>query len=147
MNYLAFSRLICLYMNMSATLKELQKAFESLKTSKKLLHEAIDQNSTHIELHRALRDSCIQRFEFCVELSWKISMKVLGLSTQAPNPAIREMAQNGLIEDTQLWFNFLVARNKTSHSYDEGVAQEVYREIEKFIEAEELLIEKLSTFK
>ena len=128
---------------MSATLNELQKAFESLKTSKKLLQEAIAKDSAHIELHRALRDSCIQRFEFCVELSWKISTKMLGLPTQAPNPAVREMAQNGLIDDTQVWFNFLIARNKTSHSYDEDVAQEVYREIEKFIGEQEKLIKNL----
>jgi nucleotidyltransferase substrate binding protein (TIGR01987 family) len=128
---------------MSATLNELQKAFESLKTSKKLLQEAFTTDSAHIELHRALRDSCIKRFEFCVELSWKISVKMLGLTTQAPNPAIREMAQNGLIDEPQMWFNFLIARNKTSHSYDEDIAKEVYREIEKFIGEQEKLIKNL----
>jgi hypothetical protein len=50
-------------------------------------------------LHRALRDSCIQRFEFCVELAWNTSIKSLGLDTRAPNPAARGMAQNVLIDD------------------------------------------------
>lgn|SRR5690606_3097818 len=133
---------------MSTNIDELVKASDSLKTAKKLLEQAQSENPQNIELHKALRDSCIQRFEFCVELAWKASMKVLGLlQTKAPNPAIREMAQNGLIDDTKPWFNFLLARNKTSHSYDEDVAQEVFDVLEDFIPELEKLITNLSGHK
>ena len=70
-------------------------------------------------MHKALRDACIQRFEFCVELSWKTSVRAFGLEIKSPNTAIRDMARNTLIDNTQIWFDFLVARNKTSHTYDE----------------------------
>jgi nucleotidyltransferase substrate binding protein (TIGR01987 family) len=126
---------------MGATVHELEKIKDSLKTSVSLLNSAISNDTNNIELHKALRDACIQRFEFCVELAWKVSIKILGLETKAPNPAIRDMAQNKLIDDTKLWFDFLVARNKTSHSYDEDVAKEVYHEAKKIIpELEELIL-------
>lgn len=74
---------------MSTTITELEKAKVSLETS-------IQNDSANTEMHKALRDACIQRFEFCVELAWKVSIKSLGLDTKAPNPAIRDMAQNKL---------------------------------------------------
>ncbi len=132
---------------MSATLHELKKASDSLQIAQRLLSDFIQKESGNIELHKALRDSCIQRFEFCVELSWKISMKLLGLETKAPNPAIRDMAQNKLIDDPQIWFEFLLARNKTSHTYDEDVAKEVYSEVARLIPELEKLLEKLAQLK
>jgi nucleotidyltransferase substrate binding protein (TIGR01987 family) len=71
-------------------------------------------------------------------------MKVLGLQVKAPNPAIREMAQNGLIDNPEKWFEFILARNKTSHSYDEDIAEEVYQEIVLFIPELDKLINKLA---
>ncbi|WP_374078242.1 HI0074 family nucleotidyltransferase substrate-binding subunit [Bdellovibrio bacteriovorus] len=132
---------------MSATLHELKKASDSLQIAQRLLRDANQNDPNNIDLHKALRDSCIQRFEFCVELSWKISIKLLGLDTKAPNPAIRDMAQNNLIDDPQIWFEFLLARNKTSHTYDEDVAKEVYREVERLIPELEKLLEKLAQLK
>lgn len=132
---------------MSATINELIKASDSLKTAQNLLTQSLKETPEKIELHKALRDSCIQRFEFCVELAWKISIKMLGLETKAPNPAIREMAQNNLIDDPQIWFDFLLARNKTSHSYDEDVAQEVYQEIARLIPELDKLLLRLAKLK
>lgn len=132
---------------MSATFQELQKASDSLKIAQGLLQRSLQDDPQNVELHKALRDSCIQRFEFCVELSWKISVKMLGLDTKAPNPAFREMAQNNLIQDPQIWFEFLLARNKTSHSYDEDVAREVYKEVARLIPELDKLLLKLAQLK
>lgn len=113
---------------MSVSLDELVKATQSLKTAKALLEDATQTQPKNLELYKALRDSCIQRFEFCVELAWKTSIKTLGLQTRAPNPAIREMAMNSLISDPKLWFQFLESRNKSSHTYDEEVAVAIYKD-------------------
>ncbi len=128
---------------MSTTVEELSKAARSLKVSSDLLKNAIAQEPKNIELHKLLRDGSIQRFEFCIELAWKVSMKVLGLTVLAPNPAIRDMARNNLIDDPQLWFDFLTARNKTSHTYEEEIAKVVYAEVEKLIPELEQLIKRL----
>ncbi len=116
--------------NLSLTANELKKAIDALKIALQLLKTSHIESPENIELHKALRDACIQRFEFCVEHSWKTSMRILGLDVKAPNTAIREMARNNLISDTTSWFDFLVARNKTSHTYDEDIAKEVYSFIE-----------------
>lgn len=85
---------------MSTKLEELIKATESLKISRHLLKTSLEKDSNNVELHKALRDSCIQRFEFCVELAWKTAVKALGLQIKAPNPAIRDMAQTHQYLDT-----------------------------------------------
>ena len=81
----------------SLTLIELKKASESLKIAQDLLIHSLNKESQNIELHKALRDSCIQRFEFCIELAWKISIKILGLNTKSPNIAIRISLQSKFI--------------------------------------------------
>lgn len=132
---------------MSTTIEELVKATASLTISRNLFNQTIKSQPEHVELHKVLRDGVIQRFEYCIELAWKISIKLLGLQTKAPNPAIRDMAQNHLIDNTELWFGFLLARNKTSHIYDEDVAAEVYSEVDKLIPELERLIERLRNLK
>jgi hypothetical protein len=35
-------------------------------------------------------------------------------------------AENGLIEDVEAWFQYHLARNQTSHTYDPSIAASVY---------------------
>jgi nucleotidyltransferase substrate binding protein (TIGR01987 family) len=87
------------------------------------------------------RDASIQRFEFCIELSWKVAAKKLGSASTAAKPVLREMAQNGLIGDVTAWFAYIEARNKSSHSYDKKIAGEVFSVIPGFlVEAQKLLV-------
>jgi len=132
---------------MGISIEELQKATHLLKVAIQLLKQTSAQQPQNLELERALRDACIQRCEFCVEIAWKSSIRVLGLETKAPNPAVRDMAQNKLIDDPKVWFEFLAARNKTSHTYDEVVAKEVYAEIEKIVPELEKLAGRLQKIK
>ena len=127
----------------SLSTKELKNVIASLKTSSRLLEEARNGQPQAVELQKALRDSCIQRFEFCVELSWKTAVKALGLELKSPNTAIRDMARNNLIDETDTWFELLTARNKTSHTYDEDVAKEVYAITQKSIPYFEDLCQKI----
>jgi nucleotidyltransferase substrate binding protein (TIGR01987 family) len=129
----------------NTTAQELKNAINSLKVASQLLQDANKNEPQNIDLHKALRDACIQRFEFCVELSWKTAIKALGLEIKSPNIAIRDMARNNLIDNTDLWFDLLVARNKTSHTYDEDVAVEVYTMTQKSIVHFENLYEKIES--
>lgn len=79
-----------------------------------------------LPMNDVVRDATIQRFEFCVELSWKTARKVMGTQTTAPKQVIREMAQAGLIDDVQVWFDALEKRNLSSHTYNEDLANDVY---------------------
>jgi len=120
---------------------------------------AVMTNSTS-EFHRAvvaleavlrlpendvIRDATIQRFEFCVELAWKTSKKIMGTATTAPKQVIREMAQNGFISDVPLGFEAIEMRNLSSHTYDEALALKVFEFVRSFAPQFRALLSKLSS--
>ncbi len=115
---------------------EFEKAIDTLKSALGFA-EQLKNDETHFKI---VRDACIQRFEYCIELAWKTSMKKLGSQTKFAKPAIREMARADLIESAELWLDFIEARNNSSHSYEEEVAKSVFTHILQFKpEAEKLL--------
>lgn len=89
------------------------------------------------------RDATIQRFEFCIELAWKTSKKKLGTATTAPRVIIREMSQQGLIASPEKWFSYLEARNLSSHTYREDLAEQVYQVAKEFLPEAQALLSKL----
>lgn len=125
---------------MSISIKELQKAILSLEKAVSLYNE-----SKSIPEKKAFRDASIQRFEFTIELCWKVSMKILGSTTAAAKMAIREMARNNLINNPVDWINFIEGRNETLHSYDEDVAKKVYIMILNFLPHANDLFNKLNS--
>ncbi len=127
-------------MKSSISFNELDKAIVSLE---KALTYYQKTPSVDEEMQKAFRDACIQRFEYCIELSWKVSMKALGSTTLAAKPAIREMARNNLILNPELWMSFIEARNHSSHSYDEEVATKVFKAIEIFYKEVKVLLTNL----
>lgn len=85
------------------------------------LQEALSQPKNDF-----LRDSTIQRFEFCIELAWKTSKKIMGTRTSAPKDVIREMAQSSYIQNADIWLKAIDMRNLSSHTYKEDLAEQVY---------------------
>ncbi len=90
------------------------------------------------------RDASIQRFEFCIELAWKVSKRYLGTDTSAPKQVIREMGQAGLIDDVVLWLQAIDQRNLSSHTYNEQLAQEVFCFAKNFLVELQSLMKKLA---
>ena len=82
------------------------------------------------------RDGAIQRFEFTFELSWKTLAKVLQqdkpLQDNSVKGIIREAAKQNLIEDVEAWFEFQHARNQTSHTYNQEIAEHVFARARTF---------------
>ena len=116
---------------LAVSIVEYKKAVSKLK-------EALAQ-----EKNEFIRDSVIQRFEFCVELAWKTSKKMMGTSTTAPKQVIREMAQNKLIDNVEIWLRAIDERNLSSHTYNEDLAEKVYDFIKNFYSNFEDLSKKL----
>ena len=98
-----------------------------------------------------LRDACIQRFEYCFELSWKMVKRRLELDISnsaevdgySKRTLFRVAAERGLVANPEAWFVYLVQRNKTSHTYDAKVASEVAAVIEDFSRDARALLEQL----
>lgn len=94
------------------------------------------------------RDASIHRFEFTFELAWKAMKRVLrykGLQANSPRDVIRDAASEGLILDPVLWFGFLENRNRTVHTYNEAIADEIYADLPSFNRALEQLLVKLQS--
>lgn len=118
---------------------EFEKALDTLQVAVDFSEKVKGDESQF----KIARDACIQRFEYCIELSWKVSLKKLGSQTKFPKPGIREMARGDLIDSAEEWLQFLEARNNTSHSYDEGVAKSVFEEIKRFLPKARILLSNL----
>ncbi len=81
-------------------------------------------------------DATIQRFEFTIELFWKLLKVILeskGVEVQYPKDVLREAFKGYLIDDEEQWLSMLKDRNLTSHTYDEKLAHEVYERIKAYV--------------
>ena len=89
-----------------------------------------------------VRDACVQRFEYCYELSHKSLRRYLQASeaatTDVPSasfPALIRLGhQRGLLaSDWECWNQFRQARNTTSHTYDSAAADSVLQILPAFL--------------
>ena len=112
-------------------MEKLENKFNSFQTALARLEEAIQLYQK--ENHPVLLDGTIQRFEFTVELAWKVMKEYLESEKfgefNSPKSTIKEAYRVGLIEDGETWLDMLDDRNLTSHTYDEECAKEIYRKI------------------
>lgn len=85
-----------------------------------------------IDPDRGYIDATIQRFEFSVELFWKLLKRLLsdlGQETHYPKAVLKEAFVVELIHQEQVWLAMLNDRNETSHTYDEELADAIYGRI------------------
>lgn len=119
----------------SLSVESLERAFNFLNSFSE--HDCTEQEKAGI----------IKVFEICYELSWKVIKKVLlfkGVDVGSPRDAFREAALNGIIEDPTPWFDFLKMRNRTVHTYDLEVLDEIVGILPLFKKEMSILIEHLS---
>ena len=80
-----------------------------------------------------LKEGVIQRFEYTHELAWNVMKDfledrgVLGLF--GSRDATREAFGVELITDGKIWMDMINSRNKTSHTYNEEIADEIFVKI------------------
>jgi len=83
-----------------------------------------------------VRDAAIQRFEFSFELSWKAiqaAARLEGQDCTSPRTAFATAWRNGWISDEPAWLDMLDERNKTSHTYREAMAKEVFDNLPRHV--------------
>lgn len=130
---------------MSIEIAPLRNALQSLERG--LARHRLDR------LDEELRDACIQRFEYCFELSWKMLKRQIEAETgntaevdgYSKRTLFRVAAERGLIDSPEPWFVYLVQRNKTSHAYNAQVATELAAVLEEFFTAASTLLARLET--
>lgn len=100
-----------------------------------------------LEAHSELdRDGTIQRFEFTFELAWKVIQEFVrykGLETASPRDAFRLGADLKIIDNPEIWFEFLKDRNTSTRLYDEGEAEKIFSRLPMFAAEAKKLLENI----
>ena len=129
---------------MSIDLGSLEQAVASLKGALETYDAQLVSSTPGVQL--VLRDGVIQRFEYTMELCWKMLKRHLEESglERVDSFGIKELFrvgyEQGLVTDPVVWFDYLKKRNLTSHTYDEETAKTVFAAARSFLpDAEDLL--------
>ena len=102
----------------------------SLQSEIQRFEEALSAPETDLT-----RDAAIQRFEFCFELAWKViqeKSRTEGLDCYSPKSCIKLAFKNQWVKDETSWLAMLEDRNRTSHTYDEVLAADVYSRLPNY---------------
>lgn len=110
------------------------------------------ENAGYI-LNDLIKQGLIQSFEYTHELAWSV-MKDYALyqgnaEVGGSRDATREALQLQIISDGKVWMEMIVSRNKTSHTYNEEIANEIFSKITyeyhaAFIDFQKVMEEKRS---
>jgi nucleotidyltransferase substrate binding protein (TIGR01987 family) len=120
-----------------SALKKAAASFEKALAFAKNVESKSEEQCIDFEYDTA-RASLIQHFEFCYELCWKTMKRFIEMDIGAEADILtrkdlfRISAEKQLIADFECWVEFHRARNRTSHIYDENVADEVYQSAKTF---------------
>ena len=115
-------------------MERLKQKVDSAKRALKTLQELLGcQNPSMVE-----RDAAIQRFEYTFEAVWKAGKAFLreieGLKIGSPKGVIRGLLKVGLFteEQTALALSMVDDRNLTSHTYNEGLAEQIFEQLDNY---------------
>lgn len=125
--------------------------FESLEKAIKQLSQGLKEVEKNPD-SELMRDGVIQRFEYTMDLSWKLLQRYLKTIAQIDESDLRtkkdlfrEAARLKLVADAGAWIGHYEARNETSHVYDSNKAQAVFERIALFLPDAKNLLENLKS--
>jgi nucleotidyltransferase substrate binding protein (TIGR01987 family) len=111
-----------------------KSAFDTLGQAIDRLQEVVEHpDIAHTDY---IRDAAIQRFEFTIELFWKVLKKILlheKLEATTPRDTLSQAYQYQLIDDEAIWLAMLDDRNQTSYAYNEKLAHIIFARIKTYV--------------
>ncbi|AOY75996.1 nucleotidyltransferase substrate binding protein [Clostridium formicaceticum] len=124
--------------------------FSNYKKALKQLEEAVELMEKR-ELTNLEKQGVIQGFEYTHELAWKTIKDFFenrgNTNIYGSKDATKEAFALGLIENGEVWMQMIKSRNLTSHTYDEGIADEIIRIVkDSYFQAFEGLRKKMDQF-
>jgi len=119
------------FSNFIRALKKLSEAVEYINND--LGEKEIENENAGEVLEEIIKEGLIQRFEYTYEMAWNV-MKDYALyqgisEIGGSRDAIRYAFSSNLITDGDIWMEMIKSRVKTSHTYNEETAQEIYLKI------------------
>lgn len=125
-----------------------QLSIEALELAVAALEQGLLEHAQYPHL-LTVRDGVIQRFEITMDLSRQIVVRILkevfGLEeATSKKDTFREAAKLGLIADAEAWLGHVAARNRTSHTYDSAIANQVFSHVPSFLSDARDLLKRLA---
>lgn len=119
------------FANYVKALHKLTQSIDYIKNN--FIPQKASAQDENMVLDEMLREGLIQRFEYTHELAWNV-MKDYAVYQGNPSiggsrDASREAFQLQLIADAHVWMDMISSRNKTSHTYNEDTAEEIFSKI------------------
>lgn len=113
---------------------------EKLNLLKRDASRALDTLTEILEQPRSVivRDAAIQRFEYTFEVTWKLAKEHLrvqeGIICTSPKACFRKSFEAGLLDEaaTLLALKMTDDRNRTVHTYHEGVADAIFHRLPRY---------------
>ncbi|MBR2068967.1 MAG: HI0074 family nucleotidyltransferase substrate-binding subunit [Candidatus Gastranaerophilales bacterium] len=131
--------------NTELDISRLLSCIESLKKCYQDLKEVTDS-----KFQEYVEDACIKRFEYTVEISWKIMKRFLKLQygkidkELTMNNIFRLMEGYEFISSWEKWRDYYNKINDTSHEYNQNKAKIILNSIEDLIADSQYLYDKLN---
>jgi len=99
-----------------------------------------------------IKDGVIHRFEYTHELAWNVMKDFLvhagNTNIFGSKDATREAFAAGLIMEGDVWMDMIKSRNKTSHTYNEETADEIFMKIvDQYLDEFLRFRDKMATFR
>lgn len=115
------------FSNFNKALNKLTEAINYIKKNRE------GKDVTEEVSEEIIKEGLIQRFEYTYELAWNV-MKDYALyqgnsEIGGSRDAIRYAFSLNLISDGNMWMDMVFSRRKTSHTYNEETAHEIYLKI------------------
>lgn len=115
------------------------KALEKLRQSVEFIQQDFEDKKTsfsneeEVVLNEMIKEGLIKRFEYTHEVAWNVMKDYAeyqgNLNVGGSRDASREAFQLRLVSNGHLWMDMISSRNKTSHTYNEATANEIYEKI------------------
>jgi nucleotidyltransferase substrate binding protein (TIGR01987 family) len=133
---------------MEVKLKEYKEALENFSYLVSLDLKSLNLDERLID---AVENGMIQKFEYSIEICWKLIKKFLkqedGIDAKTPKQSVKEFYLAGYIdEDNYLKLvDMIDDRNKLSHMYDEKEFRKILKKFPKYLKVFEKVEEVISS--
>ncbi len=130
----------------------LANAIAAMERTCRYVDGRISSDSIGDDEMEVLKAAVIQNFEFTYELCWKFIKRWLDAnfsdsftSGLGRKQLFRFANENRLIKGFEDWMVYHELRNRTSHTYDRAVADEIFAGAPAFLQDAKLLLKRLES--
>ena len=121
------------FSNFNKAVLKLEESVNYIKHNYLNDQDELDDENLENVVEELIKEGLIQRFEYTHELAWNVMKDYAffqGNSTiGGSRDATREAFKLQIIENADIWMDMIQSRNKTSHTYNEEIANEIFGKI------------------